>query len=118
MPNASGASKVRTTAPSPSFGSGRCGSSASTERLSQRTNVCSHTRASDRADPPSGLGPLAATGEPELVRVLGQRVDHELQVLVEGHAGLGLQLLRAAIDVVPVHTGRETWLLQLLLDRL
>src|SRR6266705_588061 len=99
MPTASGASNVRITAPS-SFGSLRCSPSLSTERLSQRTNVCSQI-----AWTAALAGSLA--GQSQLVRVRRQRVDHELHVLVEAETGRGLELLGASIDVVAVDAGCE-----------
>src|SRR3989442_14334085 len=111
MPNASGASNVRTTAPSPSFGRGRCGSSTSTERFSQRTNVCSHT---GKSEPSVLRRGLLAPREPQLLGVLRERVDHELQVLVEAHPALGLELLGAPVDVIAVDAGGEARLLELL----
>src|SRR3954463_14966543 len=54
----------------------------------------------------------------QLVRTLGERVDHELHVLVEGEARVALELLAADSHVVTVDARREARLLQLLLHGL
>src|SRR5205807_3176772 len=63
----------------------------------------------------SRLGSAAAASVSEHFRgVAGERLDHEAQVLVEGHA----QLIGAALERLAIDRGGEARLLELLLDRL